>query len=407
MKSILFILPYLPYPLKSGGHQAIFNGIKAVADNYKVFITYDANENDSSAQKELKKLFGQNINIIPFKNDPEKQSFALRFYIKYWNTKEHIKKILKIRSKVSPPCFSQIQIDNINKISFINNLISENHIEIVQCEMIPCISEVLTLPANLKKIYIQHQIDYVRYKLDLREQKTFSIYQDNYIRSKQNEIFLLNRYDAIVALSEHDKNIMEQDGVIAPIYVSPAIITSTPIPYNNEPKKKILSFVGPSFHYPNANGIFWFLENCWRQLKKIDNEYLLQIIGEWQNNYIRDIQRKYDDVQFCGFVPSLADKIKNTIMIVPINIGSGIRMKILEAVTLSIPVVSTTIGAQGLPLTDQEDCYITDNSQTFVNDILKLRDDEIQRKLTQNAQNKILEKYSFSSFKQTRLKIYE
>ncbi len=93
-------------------------------------------------------------------------------------------------------------------------------------------------------------------------------------------------------------------------------------------------------------------------------------------------------------------------MVVPINVGSGIRMKILEAISQGIPVVSTVIGAQGLPLEDQIDCFITDDVQTFVLDILKLKDVDIQQRLVKNAQRKIINNYSFANMKTSRLKLY-
>ena len=93
-------------------------------------------------------------------------------------------------------------------------------------------------------------------------------------------------------------------------------------------------------------------------------------------------------------------------MVVPINVGSGIRMKILEAISQGIPVVSTVIGAQGLPLEDQIDCFITDDVQTFVLDILKLKDVDTQQRMVKNAQKKIIKSYSFPNMKTSRLKLY-
>ena len=90
-KNFLFILPWLPYPLKSGGHQAIFNGIRAVVDDYNVFITYDEDEahNCSLDQAELIKTLGSSIKVIPFKKQREKDSasFLFRCYVSFWNLK--------------------------------------------------------------------------------------------------------------------------------------------------------------------------------------------------------------------------------------------------------------------------------------------------------------------------------
>ena len=410
MKNILFILPWLPYPLKSGGHQAIFNGIKAVVEDYNVFITYDKNEDDddSEEQANLSKALGHTVAILPFTrtSQEEKQSFLLRCYIRFWNIKERIKLVLHPKQKIYKPYFFKIAVNDNKKILFINDLIKSYNIDIVQCEMVARISDVLYLPSNVKKIYVQHQIDYIRNQLELQQQNLTSEYKEELYQCKQSEIFLLNQFDSIIALSEHDKNIMKKDGVYTPINVSPAIVSTEIRPFKRTTKKKVLSFVGPSRHPPNVAGLQWFLENCWNELKKKDADYALQIIGEWAPSSKQTFSRKFPEIKFCGFVPNLEEAIKNTIMIVPINVGSGIRMKILEAISLGIPVVSTGIGAQGLPLEDQIDCFITDDAQTFVLDILKLNDIDVQQQMVENAQRKTANSYSFTNMKTTRLKLY-
>lgn len=409
-KNILFILPWLPYPLKSGGHQAIFNGIKAVVEDYNVFITYDKNENDDdfAEQTNLAKALGHTVTILPFtkKIQKEKQSVLLRCYTRFWNIKERLKNLFSRKQKLHAPYFFKIAVNDNKRILFINDIIKSYNIDVVQCEMISRISDVLYLPSNVKKIYVQHQIDYIRNQLELQQQNLISEYKDEFYQCKQSEIFLLNQFDSIIALSEYDKNIMEKDGVLTPIHVSPAIVSTELHPFNSTTKKKILSFVGPSRHPPNVAGIRWFLENCWNELKKKDGDYALQIIGEWDNSLKQPLSKEFPEIKFCGFVPNLEEIIKNTVMIVPINIGSGIRMKILEAISLGIPVVSTVIGAQGLPLEDQIDCYITNDAQTFVLDILKLKDVDIQQQMVKNAQRKIINNYSFANMKTTRLKLY-
>ena len=128
MKSILFILPWLPYPLKSGGHQAIFNGIKAVVNDYNVFITYRENEAEDSSlmQQELIKELGCHINIIPYKKqqNKEKKSFAIRSYITFWNLKEKIKRKLGLTKEKFAPSFFQISITDDKRILFLNDIIS-------------------------------------------------------------------------------------------------------------------------------------------------------------------------------------------------------------------------------------------------------------------------------------------
>ena len=107
-----------------------------------------------------------------------------------------------------------------------------------------------------------------------------------------------------------------------------------------------------------------------------------------------------------GFVENLESAIQNTIMIVPITIGSGIRMKILEASSLGIPFVSTSIGAEGIPIETSKHCLIADNPFDFVEAIIQLKDKEKRFMFTQNAYQLINEKYSLPALRKNRIMLY-
>lgn len=133
--------------------------------------------------------------------------------------------------------------------------------------------------------------------------------------------------------------------------------------------------------YPNA----WFM-----------------IIGQ---NYEHLLRYKRDRLFFTGFVPSnkdvspnLADYLSaSDIIIVPMDRGSGTRLKILEAAACARPIVSTEIGAEGLEFTDGEDILLTEDvDEEFIQFVLGLMGDEAWRqKLGANARKRLLERYSW------------
>ena len=224
--------------------------------------------------------------------------------------------------------------------------------------------------------------------------------------SKICEIGLLNNCDAVVTLSKTDAQKLLNEGVHVPIYTSFAVVNECyNINSNNE--DHVLSFVGPSIHSPNDIGLKWFLENCWSDLSKINPSYQLKIIGQWSEDKQNEIRQKYKNVEFLGFVPNLAEALNNTIMIVPITVGSGIRMKILEAASLGIPFVSTTVGAEGLPFENGRDCFKADTPESFVKAIVDLKDKFLREKFAQNANTIVKENYSMGALRKNRLEIYE
>jgi glycosyltransferase involved in cell wall biosynthesis len=100
--------------------------------------------------------------------------------------------------------------------------------------------------------------------------------------------------------------------------------------------------------------------------------------------------------------------MKGSVMIVPLRIGSGMRMKILEGAAWHVPMVSTTVGAEGLPMNHMENCILADTAQDFVDGILTLSADvSLQNQFVKNAKSIIKLGYSVEECGQVRNEIYK
>ena len=389
-KKILFILPTIPYPLSIGGNQAMYNGICAVKDEYEVHVIYiDPLHNSNKKQKEvLEKLSNKTILLVPFKFNPFKIGKKDKSY-----------QFDLLVEKYKP--ISQEYID------FIKSYIDKNKIDLVQFEMISCLSMAVSLSPDTKKIFVHHELGYVVNEQKMLVSGVTEYKNANVELAKILEIGLLNKCDAVITLSEIDKQKLMDNGVKAPVYSSFAVVNTEASSNNPNELGNVLSFVGPAKHTPNYVGLKWFLENCWNALLEKDSSYVLKIIGNWPEEKRNEIKQKYKNIEFLGFVPNLADALSNTIMIVPITVGSGIRMKILEAASLGIPFVSTSVGAEGLPFENGRDCLKGDTPIEFVDSIEKMKDKFLREMLVKNANELVKERYSMDALKKNRLEIYD
>lgn len=417
MKNLLLVVPWLPFPLKSGGHQAIFNSIKAIASDVNIYITYQKFDISNSEIEGFLLAVGGNVKVLPYYELPIKRNFFQvcfhSFHVFLWHVKE---RLTKCREKsVSDDSILQGWISEMcplpeNYLKHINEIIECYDIDIVQCEMLGNISVVLNLPNTVKKIFVHHELGFVRRDLIIVNNKNLSdslrahAFQ---LLSKQIELRLLNKYDIIVTLSEIDKQKLLAAGVTVPVLSSFSIVRTSLIDNPVLETNKVLSFVGPQFHTPNLIGLIWFLKECWGQLKKEDADYQLKIIGYWSDETSKELSQKYSGITFMGYVDNLQDALKGTIMIVPITIGSGIRMKILEAASMGIPFVSTSIGAEGLPFKSGENCYISDNPKEFVRDIILLQDYQRRIIFSDKAKKLVKDNYSIESLRKNRMPLYE
>ena len=404
-KSILFIIPWLPYPFTSGGHQALYNGIMAVKDSYDVSIIYENKIGDDEAEKHFRVKY-PNITLLPITYPPSPFLHKLAFWAhiiirKLFGEKQTdeelicnrwIKTILPLRKEL---------------VMHVDKICKERKFDIIQVEMPWFIPLVLSLPKQSKKVFVHHELGFVCRELEI-EKSTGSSYM-NSCKSfvDLNEISLLNMYDKVITLSSIDKEKLQKKGVVVPISTSFAIINTvsgSDVKYSDGSH---LTFVGPDGHMPNFVGVLWFLDNCWNVIKQKDPHMHLSIIGRWSNAHIHEISSKYKDVDFLGFVDNLQESLQGTIMIVPITIGSGIRMKILEACSMGVPFVSTHVGAEGIPVSDGVNCFLADTPETFIDSVIKLKEIGIQEKFINNARCMVQDMFSLDSLQKNRVEIYE
>lgn len=401
-KNILFILPKLPWPLNSGGNQAMFNGLASVKDVANIFITFPVsyiNENDS---KSLIEQLGASCVIEPFL-DCEEISFwgrAIRKIYRFLETK-----FVKSKKDALLDKELSFEVPSNKFVEFVNNFICNHSIDIVQVEMLSMITIVNSLPSHVRKIFVHHELGYIRKEQLLFEFNANLRYKCKLDVYKIGEIGLLNKYDDIIVLSEIDKRKLEQEGVKVPIHASFAVVKSNPDFTPQIDDYHSLVFIGSSGHKPNLIAVNWFLENCWERLLTVDERFSLKVVGVWGESYSKPILKKYRNIIFKGFVEDLHGELKDAIMIVPITVGSGIRMKILEAANYGIPVVSTSIGAEGLPLINGENAFIADDATEFINSIIKLREKSIRIKFVKSLYEEIRDKYSLQSLSANRCQI--
>ena len=168
-----------------------------------------------------------------------------------------------------------------------------------------------------------------------------------------------------------------------------------------------VTFLGGYGHTPNQEGMDWFIGKV---LPHIDRERYpnvsVQIVGGgWPASY--NHQDLPITVECKGFVKDLAEVAQGSIMIVPILSGSGMRMKILEAAAMGLPMVTTSVGVEGLDFENGKSCLIADTPKDFATALCQVMDSEQLRKLlTNNARVVYDDKYSVKATFEIRDTVY-
>ena len=267
---ILLILPYIPYPLDSGGNQAVFTMVDNLRKSHKVSMLLRGGRKEYIAA--LERLWpdveffvyrgGEKLGSwMPLKGRILSYfagSFARklnRFFYRYWPARRDMDNMLRIRTlnnlRPADPDYGYCR--------FVS-MISRQGFDMVQTEFSELIGLCYFLPEDTIKVFVHHEIGFVRKKneLDLLPDPTF---EDSvrYELGKDREISMLRRYDHIITLTETDRNILSEYIPGERISVSPAVVRiDEALPFRESGAEFV--FTGGSDHFPNYDGVNWFCE---------------------------------------------------------------------------------------------------------------------------------------------------
>ena len=220
-------------------------------------------------------------------------------------------------------------------------------------------------------------------------------------RLKKTEIELLGIADAIIPITPTDKTIFEELEIKSNYFISPTgiDIDRYQIDYSKE-KPTTFFHLGSMDWMPNVEGVDWFLKEVYLPYFQNNEAITFNFAGRFMPK--RFFEQSSKNLQFIG---SVEDNIsfynQHDVMLVPLQSGSGMRIKIIEGMAMGKAIISTSIGAEGIPVTHLENIIIADNPKEFADAITELsKNDELKQKIKKNArsfiQNQFDNKYLVS-----------
>lgn len=234
---------------------------------------------------------------------------------------------------------------------------------------------------NAKFIYQGHDIHYLRLNRACNVgANTNLLKQVDKYKKLENKIW--NDYDYILYFSDKETEIVKEqvanaNTVAVPLFLYSEFDKIEYIPQNRQD----LLFVGGFGHTPNKDAMIWFLQEIFPLILAKNSKIKLNIVGSDCPQEIRDIAKNNDNVTIHGYLSDKAlDKLyeHTRIVISPLRYGAGVKGKIIEAMKKQIPVVTTSIGAEGI---NSDLLTVADNAIDFAKELLSLYDDNV--KLTQ------------------------
>ncbi len=206
---------------------------------------------------------------------------------------------------------------------------------------------------------------------------------------------------AVLACSEHDCNLLRRLSPGARLAVVPNVIDVdfyTPFPGDDG---QTVLFAGAMDWYPNRDAVEFFASAILPALRQLVCDVRFVVAGRAPAEEVRRRLERVSGVEFTGWVPDIRPLLaRAAVCVVPLRIGSGTRLKILEAAATARPVVSTTIGAEGLQFAEGSEILIADAPQDFAVAIAALLSDPPRRRvLGAAARRKAEQVYSLAALR--------
>lgn len=262
----------------------------------------------------------------------------------------------------------------------LKTILSQNTFDIVQLEglyltpYIKTIRQHTNALISLRAHNVEHEIWERTVASTKRTPKRWYL-QHIAKRLKRMEQEALQQVDLLVPISKKDEGALVELGCKAPRITIPFginaddFIAHFTVKTNHTPQ---VFHLGGLDWQPNQDGIVWFIENCWPQvLQAIPNAKFTIAGRNAPQRLLNNLNGR--GIEYIGEVDNAKQFIANAgIMIVPLRIGSGMRIKIVEGMALGKAIVSTTIGAEGIDYTNGQNILIANTPSAFAKSLIEL-----------------------------------
>lgn len=284
-------------------------------------------------------------------------------------------------------------------VECINNITDKNNIDFVHYDMLP-MAEYKKLIPEINCLLTEHNVEYLRYLRWIEKENNY--FKKMYINKqykdlKQYEVETLNKFKTCVVMSTYDKGVLESDVTNTTFKVVP---NGTDTDYF-KPASSILDvnsliWVGGMFQWPNVDAVEYFVKEIFPLILTKNKNVTFNVVGAdpikilYKSNHAKNIRVH-------GFVDDIRPLVSaSNIYVAPIRIGSGTKLKILDAMSMGKCIVTTSVGLEGIDAKVGTDIFVCDKKEEFAEMVLKLLSDtELAKKTGNNARKFILNNYSW------------
>lgn len=395
---ILVVTPFLPSPPRFGGQRRLDGLLRSLAKNHEVsVISFTATDEFTDASLAATREYCREVVTFP----------DLEF------ADQRRKRALQLRSLVSRHSFEHLLVAR--RAEFLERLqvmVDLGGYDIVQVEFV----QMAALRFGQQKqrryrtVLDEHNIEFdiVKRTASAEVSAARRLYSAiDWRKLQREERGAWRRFDGVTVTSERDAAIINELEPSTPVTVVPnGADVEHFSPSAAPPEADTLLFFGAMNYYPNNDGVHYFMEQVFPLIVAKRPSVKLWLVGPAPD----DIKAfRGPNVEVTDFVEAVEPYIdRAAAVVVPLRIGGGTRLKIVEAMAKAKPIISTRIGAEGIDVVSGESALLADDPRAFADHVeAVLSDAELARRLGSAARQLAVDRYSWPALVTGLERLYE
>lgn len=381
---ILWLKTELLHPVDKGGKIRSYNMLKALKRNWHItYLTLDDGTSDKTA-RELASEYCHELVCIPHRR---REKFTTGFYVEL---------VLNLASDL-PYAIKKYESAEMRR---------EIEQRVGQFDVLICdfLAPAVNVPRNLDcaTVLFQHNVEAMIWKRHHEVQTNAA--RKAYLYRQWRKMFDFEaktcpQFDCVVAVSREDREMMQQQYHVENVYDVPTGVDTEFFQPGGAHVRKPhnLVFTGSMDWLPNEDAIRYFTEQIMPRIKREVPGVTLTVVGRNPYPGLVELSKRDPSIIVTGRVDDVRPYMDEAaVYIVPLRIGGGTRLKIYEGMAMEKAIVSTSIGAEGLPVADGKEIVLADTPESFADAVIKLiRDENLANQIGQRAAERVRSEFGW------------
>lgn len=400
---ILYLSQLIPYPADAGPKVRIYHVLQYLAAaGHEVTLVAFQRQNDTAAQIDHMRQYCTAVHTVPMRRSRLKDAWYLGSSL----------------LRRQPFLITRDTVADMHRL--VRTLVTQNEYDAVHADQLWMAQYALTArqaQPQITAVLDQHNAVYLipqRLADSAGNPLLRQILKRESGHMARFEVDVCRRFEEVVWVTAEDKTAVTQ--AAQRLQADAAAITGPVIPICVDPEAKPMvpraangrrvTFLGGLHWPPNAAGITWFAREVWPQVAQAVPDACFTVIGKDPPAELS--QLGLANLEVTGYVPAVEPYLQETaVFIVPLHAGGGMRVKIVDGWSWGLPIVSTTIGAEGIGYTDGHDMLIADEAADFAQATIRLlQEPALAESLGRNGRATLESQYDWRTIYQKWDEIY-